>query len=76
MLDYITIHVIIAMGACIVSYFWGKYQNDPDAVIQCTLDTLIPDEIIHHTLDTLRDGGYIKTKTDENGEEEVIKLDD
>jgi len=63
MLDYITIHVIITMGACIVSYFWGKYQIDPD-------------EIIHYTLDTLRDEGYIKTKTDENGEEELIKLDD
>ena len=51
------------MGACIVSYFWGKYQIDTD-------------EIIHYTLDTLRDEGYIKTKTDENGEEELIKLDD
>ena len=27
-------------------------------------------------LDSLKDGGYIKTKTDENGEEELIKLDD
>ena len=63
MLDYITINVIITMGACVVSYFWGKYQIDTD-------------EIIHYTLDTLRDEGYIKTKTDENGEEELIKLDD
>ena len=33
-------------------------------------------EIAHEILDSLRDGGYIKTKTDENGEEEIIKLDD
>ena len=38
MLDYITAPVIITMGACIVSYFWGKYQVDPE-------------EIIHHTLE-------------------------
>jgi len=63
MLEYITIPVIITMGACIASYFWGKYQYDPKV-------------IIHHTIDTLRDGGYIKTKIDKNGEEEVIKLDD
>ena len=63
MLDYITAPVMITMGACIVSFFCGKYQVDPE-------------EIIHHTLDSLKDGGYIKTKTDENGEEELIKLDD
>jgi len=63
MLEYVTTPVVITMGACIVSYFWGKYQIDPD-------------EIIHYTLDTLRDEGYIKTKIAENGEEELIKLDD
>ena len=54
---------LIAMSACIVTYFWGKSQNDTE-------------EIAHEILDSLRDGGYIKTKTDENGEEEIIKLDD
>ena len=44
------------MFACVVSYFWGKYQSV--------------------TLDALKNGGYIKTKIDENGEEELIKLDD
>jgi|TARA_B110000977_G_C10840919_1_gene401951 hypothetical protein len=54
---------LITMGACIVTYYWGKTQNDTA-------------EIAHEILDSLRDGGYIKTKTDENGEEEIIKLDD
>ena len=60
-MEPVTVSIIITMGACIASYFWGKYQNNPDAVIQCTLDTLIQD-------------GYLKSKTDENGEEELIKL--
>tara|TARA_Y100000114_G_C11755546_1_gene326665 strand:- start:1840 stop:1995 length:156 start_codon:yes stop_codon:yes gene_type:complete len=51
------------MFACVVSYFWGKYQTDPAVVISVTLDAL-------------KNGGYIKTKIDENGEEELIKLDD
>ena len=54
---------LIAMSACIVTYFWGKSQNDTT-------------EIAHEILDSLRDGGYIKTKIDENGEEEIIKLND
>ena len=45
------------------SYFWGKYQNDPEVIIHLILDTLIQD-------------GYLKSKTDENGDEELIKLDD
>ena len=51
------------MSACVISYFWGKYQTDP-AVVICL------------TLDSLEKGGYIKTKINENGEEEIIKLDD
>ncbi len=62
-LEYITTPVIITMFACVVSYFWGKYQTDPAVVISVTLDAL-------------KSGGYIKTKIDENGEEELIKLDD
>jgi|TARA_B110000438_G_C15394615_1_gene470580 hypothetical protein len=51
------------MCACITTYFWGKAQNSVE---------FITDKL----LDTLKDGGYIKTKLDKNGELELIKLDD
>ena len=54
---------LIAMGACIVTYFWGKSQVDVNF-------------IIGDVIDNLKKGGYIKTKLDKNGEEELIKLDD
>ena len=59
----ITIAIFITMGACIVTYFWGKSQNDPETIMGCMLDTL-------------NKGGYIKTRIDKNGEMELIKLDD
>jgi len=59
----ITIAFWITAVACIVTYFWGKAQTNVSA---------IADQI----LDILKDGGYIKTKLDENGELELIKLKD
>ena len=59
----ITIAFWITAVACIVTYFWGKSQTNVSA---------IADQI----LDILKDGGYIKTKLDENGELELIKLKD
>ena len=53
----------ITMGACIVTYFWGKSQVDVNF-------------IIGDVINNLKKGGYIKTKLDKNGEEELIKLDD
>ena len=58
----ITTAICITMGACIVSYFWGK--------------KMITEIIIGEVIDTLRDGGYIKTKLDKNGDEEIIKIND
>jgi len=54
---------LVTIIACIVTYFWGKAQNDVKT-------------IANEILDNLKDGGYIKTKVDENGEEEIIKLND
>jgi len=59
----ITTAVFITIGACIVTYFWGKSQVDVNF-------------IIGDVIDNLKKGGYIKTKLDKNGEEELIKLDD
>ena len=60
----ITIAIFITMGACIVTYFWGKSQTNPEIIIGSVIDNL-------------KKGGYIKTKLDkETGEEELIKLDD
>ena len=59
----ITTAVFITIGACIVTYFWGKSQVNIDF-------------IIGDVIDNLKKGGYIKTKLDKNGEEELIKLDD
>jgi|TARA_B100001059_G_C17764509_1_gene544795 hypothetical protein len=58
-----TIAFFITIGACISTYFWGKRQMTPEVVINSILDKLKAD-------------GYLKTKIDENGEEELIKLDD
>ena len=59
----ITTAIFITMGACIVTYFWGKSQVDVNF-------------IIGDVINNLKKGGYIKTKLDKNGEEELIKLDD
>ena len=59
----ITTAVFITIGACIVTYFWGKSQVDVNF-------------IIGDVINNLKKGGYIKTKLDKNGEEELIKLDD
>ena len=59
----ITTAIFISMGACIVTYLWGKSQVDVNF-------------IIGDVIDNLKKGGYIKTKLDKNGEEELIKLDD
>lgn len=59
----VTIAFCICMCACITTYFWGKAQNSVE---------FITDKL----LGTLKDGGYIKTKLDKNGELELIKLDD
>ena len=53
----------ITAVACIATYFWGKAQTNVN---------VIADKL----LDTLKNGGYIKTKLDKNGEMELIKLKD
>ena len=58
-----TIAFCITMGACVITYFWGKSQTNPEIIIGSVIDNL-------------KKGGYIKTKLDKNGEEELIKLDD
>ena len=59
----ITTAIFITIGACVVTYFWGKSQVDINF-------------IIGDVIDNLKKGAYIKTKLDKNGEEELIKLDD
>jgi len=59
----VTIAFWITTTACVVTYFWGKAQTNVN---------IIADKL----LETLKSGGYIKTKLDENGELELIKLDD
>jgi len=58
-----TIAFLITSTACIVTYIWGMRQ--------------VPSEkVIGTIIDALKDGGYVKTRIDENGEEELIRLDD
>ena len=59
----ITTAIFITMGACVVTYFWGKSQVDVNFIIG---------DLIYN----LKKGGYVKTKILDNGEEELIKLDD
>tara|TARA_B100000780_G_scaffold256357_1_gene205490 strand:+ start:107 stop:301 length:195 start_codon:yes stop_codon:yes gene_type:complete len=62
MIEVLTAFCITAV-ACIATYFWGKAQTNVN---------VIADKL----LDTLKNGGYIKTKLDKNGEMELIKLKD
>ena len=59
----ITIAIFITMGACVITYLWGKSQVNVEYVIG-------------DVIDNLKRGGYIKTKLDKNGNIELIKLDD
>ena len=58
-----TIAFLITIGACIATYIWGMHQVPSEKVIGVIIDAL-------------KDGGYVKTRIDENGEEELIRLDD
>ena len=54
------IAVAVAYGFGILTYWWGKRS----AV----------EPVIDHILTTLEEQGYIKTKTDSNGDKELIKV--
>jgi hypothetical protein len=58
-----TIAFLITSTACIATYIWGMRQVPSEKVISTIIDAL-------------KDGGYVKTRIDENGEEEFIRLDD
>lgn len=56
----IYIATIVAFGFGILTYWWGKRS----AV----------EPVADHILNVLEEQGYIKTKTDANGDKELIKV--
>ena len=56
---------LIAMSACIVTYFWGRSEITSQNIDRITTDML----------EVLDKGGYIKTKLND-GEIELVKLSD
>jgi hypothetical protein len=56
----IYIATIVAFGFGILTYWWGKRS----AV----------EPVADHILNVLEEQGYIKTKTDANGDKELIKI--
>jgi len=60
------IHTIIAMGSIITAYGIGRYiQNDS-----------LHAKVISWVLDKLEEDGFIRTKIDEDGEKELIKIEE
>tara|TARA_B100001123_G_C14559783_1_gene729779 strand:- start:319 stop:546 length:228 start_codon:yes stop_codon:yes gene_type:complete len=58
-----TLHTLIATGCMFGAYFWGKYSARD----------IVPN-IIESTLDNLEKEGFIETRTDKDGEKDIIKI--
>jgi DNA-binding PadR family transcriptional regulator len=59
-------HTIIAVGAIAAAYSLGRYiQNDT-----------LHEKVVGWVLDKLEEDGFIRTKIDEDGEKELIKIEE
>jgi len=56
-------HTIIAVGCMAATYFWGRYTQRQS--VEETAETLI---------NMLEDDGYVKTKTDKNGDKTLVRV--
>ena len=59
-----TLHTIIATGSLLAAFYAGKYFS-PLSIVS---------DAIEKTLDRLEREGYIETRTDRDGEKEIIKI--
>jgi hypothetical protein len=59
-------HTILAMGSIIIAYGVGRYiQNET-----------LHGRVVGWVLDKLEEDGFIRTKIDEDGEKELIKIEE
>ncbi len=62
----VTLHTILATGSILIAYYVGKWTSK--------FGKDVVSEAIEHTLDRLERDGYIETKTDRDGEKDIIKI--
>ena len=58
-----TLHTFIAVGCMIGAYWWGKYSAGNSR-----------ENLLTNMLDKLEKDGFIATKTDENGDKELVPI--
>ena len=58
-------HSIIATALLAIFFYVGRAIGKRENI----------EYVVQQTLEHLEDGGFIKTKTDENGEKELVKVE-
>ncbi len=62
----VTLHTILATGSIMGAFYIGLWKSK--------FGKDVVSEAIEHTLDRLERDGYIETKTDRDGEKDIIKI--
>ena len=62
----VTLHTILATGSILAAYYIGRWKGN--------FGKDVVSEAIEHTLDRLERDGYIETRTDRDGEKDIIKI--
>ena len=60
-----TLHTVIAVGSLIGAYWWGKYSAGNSR-----------ENLLTNMLDKLEKDGFIATKTDKNGDKDLIPINE
>ncbi|SVA95582.1 uncharacterized protein METZ01_LOCUS148436 [marine metagenome] len=62
------LHTILATGSIIGAFYVGLWKS------RLGIGKDVVSEAIEHTLDRLERDGYIETRTDRDGEKDIIKI--
>ena len=60
-----TLHTVIAIGCMLGAYYWGKFSAGTST-----------ETMLGNMLDILEKDGYIATKTDKNGDKDLIPINE
>ncbi len=60
-----TLHTFIAIGCMIGAFYWGKFSS-----------STATETVLGNLLDKLEKDGFIATKTDTNGEKDLIPINE
>lgn len=60
-----TLHTVIAIGCMLGAYYWGKISASPEK-----------EKMLGSMLDRLEKDGFIATKTDKNGDKDLIPINE